>query len=65
MQTPAASQTELAVLTRENAYLKARCAQLQGDVTDLGSQLHRAQQQLERLGAARLARGANPQSGGQ
>ena len=31
-------------LRRENEYLKARCAQLQGDVTDLAAQLHRLQQ---------------------
>ena len=27
-------------LRRENGYLKSRCAQLEGDVTDLGAQLH-------------------------
>ncbi|HEV2363614.1 MAG TPA: hypothetical protein VGS12_05370 [Caulobacteraceae bacterium] len=34
---------------RENAYLKQRCARLQGDVTDLGAQVLRLQAQLERL----------------
>jgi hypothetical protein len=34
---------------RQNAYLKLRCAQLQDDVMDLGSQVVRLQQELERL----------------
>jgi hypothetical protein len=51
---------EVLRLTRENAYLKTRCAQLQGDLTDVGSQLLRAQQQLERLHGARVARAATP-----
>jgi hypothetical protein len=41
-------------LLRENAYLKLRCAQLQDDVTNLGSQLERAHQSLERLHGARV-----------
>jgi hypothetical protein len=36
-------------LARENAYLKLRCAQLQDDVTDLGGQVLRLHQELERL----------------
>jgi hypothetical protein len=36
-------------LARENAYLKLRCAQLQDDVTDLGGQVLRLRQELERL----------------
>jgi len=43
-------------LTRENAYLKLRCAQLQDDVSSLGSQVTRMQQELERLHGARAAR---------
>jgi hypothetical protein len=48
-------------LQRENAYLKLRCAQLQDDVTNLGSQVARAQQALERLHGAR-AIGADPEA---
>ena len=40
---------ESSKLLRENAYLKLRCAQLQDDVTDLGSQVMRLRQELERL----------------
>jgi hypothetical protein len=40
---------EGAKLLRENAYLKLRCAQLQDDVTELGGQLTRQHQELERL----------------
>jgi hypothetical protein len=40
---------EGARLARENAYLKLRCAQLQDDVTDLGGQVLRLHQELERL----------------
>jgi outer membrane murein-binding lipoprotein Lpp len=36
-------------LRRENDYLKLRVAELQGDVTDLNSQVTRLQQALERL----------------
>ena len=36
-------------LRRENDYLKLRVAELQGDVTDLSSQVTRLQQALERL----------------
>ena len=48
--------SEAQKLQRENDYLKLRVAQLQGDVTDLGSQVTRLQQELERLhGRARAA----------
>lgn len=53
---------EGAKLTRENAYLKLRCAQLQDDVTSLASQVTRMQQELERLHGARAAR-AEPLGG--
>jgi hypothetical protein len=43
-------------LARENAYLKLRCAQLQDDVTDLGGQVLRMRQELERLVGQRSAR---------
>ena len=41
---------------RQNAYLKLRCAQLQDDVTDLGSQVMRLRQELERVLGQRAAR---------
>jgi len=49
------NDVEAQTLIRENSYLKLRCAQLQGDVTDLASQVLRLQQELERLHAARAA----------
>ncbi len=60
------SAQEMDRLTRENAYLKQRCAQLQESVTDLGGQMLRLEQQLERLHSRRTAAGApDPLSGGQ
>ena len=50
---------------RENAYLKGRCAQIQGDVDELGAALERARQQLERLHSRRSASAPDPLSGGQ
>jgi hypothetical protein len=47
---------EAGKLLRENAYLKLRCAQLQDDVTDLGSQVMRLRQELERVLGQRAAR---------
>ncbi|HEY2710536.1 MAG TPA: hypothetical protein VGI95_21030 [Caulobacteraceae bacterium] len=44
---------ELAKVTRENAYLKLRNAQLQEDVTALGAELDRLRQELERRGGLR------------
>ena len=52
-------------LRRENAYLKQRCAQLQDDVTVLGGQVTRLEQQLEGVHARRAGHAANPLSGGQ
>ena len=52
-------------LRRENAYLKQRCAQLQGDVVDLSSQVTRLEQQLEAAHVRRANRAPNPLSGGQ
>ena len=49
-------EIETRKIERENDYLKLRVAQLQGDVTDLSSQVTRLQQELERLhGRARAA----------
>lgn len=56
---------EAQALRRENEYLKRRCASLQLEVTDLGAELIRMQQERERLGAARIRPAANPLSGGQ
>lgn len=60
------SEPDVAALERQNAYLKQRVAQLEGDVSDLGAQVMRLTQQLERIGARRDA-GARPDplSGGQ
>jgi hypothetical protein len=52
------TDAEAQKLTRENDYLKLRCAQLQGDVTDLGSQVERLARQLERFHAARATHAA-------
>ncbi len=54
---------EIEKIVRENDYLKLRCAQLQGDVTDLSGELTRAQQALERLHGVRAARQADPHEG--
>jgi len=52
------TDVEVLQLVRENDYLKLRCAQLQGDVTDLNSQVARMVQELERFHAARETRNA-------
>jgi len=54
------TDVEVLQLVRENDYLKLRCAQLQGDVTDLNSQVSRLVQQLERFHAVREPRAAGP-----
>jgi len=54
------TDVEALQLARENDYLKLRCAQLQGDVTDLNSQVARMVQELERFHAARETRNAGP-----
>ena len=51
-------------LRRENDYLKARCAQLQDDVSDLSGQLARASRQLERASTQRVSSGTVPLAGG-
>jgi len=53
------------VLRRENDYLKRRNAQLQDDVTSLGGQVLRMQQELERVSGRQAMRSPNPLSGGQ
>lgn len=52
-------------LTRENAYLKARLAQLEADVTDLSAELDRLRQERERLHGRRIARAPSPLGSGQ
>lgn len=56
---------EIDRLTRENAYLKARCAQLQADATDLEGEVRRLQERLERLLTPRGSHAPDPLSGGQ
>jgi outer membrane murein-binding lipoprotein Lpp len=60
------SPEDIQALERQNVYLKQRCAQLEGDVSDLGAQVARLSQQLERIAGRRPtgARG-DPLSGGQ
>lgn len=50
-------------LRRENDYLKRRNAQLQDDVTSLGGQVLRMQQELERLNGRRAHTSPDPLSG--
>ncbi len=52
-------------LRQENAYLKSRCAQLQGDVIDLTGELGRLRSQYERAVLGRSAPPPNPIRGGQ
>ena len=59
------AERSLAELERENAYLKARLAQLEGDVTDLSAENLRLQEERERTHARRAARAPNPLGGGQ
>jgi hypothetical protein len=52
---PGSTETDAQVarLERQNAYLKLRCAQLEDDAMNLGSQVIRLQQTLERLQGGR------------
>jgi hypothetical protein len=59
------TDVEAQELKRQNDYLKLRCAQLQGDVTDLGAENMRMRQELERVSGRREGGPANPLSGGQ
>jgi hypothetical protein len=56
---------EAQAMRRENDYLKSRNAQLQSDVTSLGGQVLRMQQELERLSGRHTGRASDPLSGGQ
>jgi predicted nucleic acid-binding Zn-ribbon protein len=56
---------EAQAMRRENDYLKSRNAQLQSDVTSLGGQVLRMQQELERLSGRHTGRVSDPLSGGQ
>jgi hypothetical protein len=47
-------------LERENAYLRARVAQLTADLTDVGAEAHRLRQELERRSTLRSVRAAGP-----
>lgn len=50
---------------RENAYLRQRNAQLQGDVAALSAEVERLRQILERLHGRTPSHVPNPLSGGQ
>ncbi|WP_454717597.1 hypothetical protein [Caulobacter segnis] len=52
-------------MRRENDYLKRRNAQLQNDVTSLGGQVLRMQQEMERLGGRHPGQAPNPLASGQ
>lgn len=56
---------EADALRRENAYLKTRCLQLEGDVGDLTAELTRLREAHDRLTARRAASRPDPLSGGQ
>ena len=58
-------QTPIERLTRENAYLLQRNAQLQEDVIALTAEANRLRQAAERLQGRRDARAPNPLGGGQ
>jgi hypothetical protein len=62
---PPMTDEEAQSMRRENDYLKRRNAQLQDDVTSLGGQVLRMQQEMERLSGRRTARASDPLSGGQ
>ncbi len=53
-----------AELERENAYLKARVAQLESDALDLAAEVDRLRQERERLHGRRAVRAPNPLGGG-
>lgn len=56
---------EIQAMHRENHYLRARVAQLEGDVTDLNAENGRLREERERTHARRAARAPNPLGGGQ
>ena len=55
----------LADVERENAYLKARVAQLQSDLMDLSAEVSRLREERERLHGRRTARAPSPLGSGQ
>ena len=54
-----------AELSRENAYLKLRNAQLQSDILDLSAEVERLRQLQDRLHGRTAAQKPNPLAGGQ
>ena len=52
-------------VARENAYLKARVAQLTSEIADLSAEVDRLRQERERLHGRREARAPNPLGSGQ
>lgn len=52
-------------VARENAYLRERNAQLEGDVAALQAEAERLRQIVERLHGCKPAHAPNPLSGGQ
>ena len=58
------TEDEIAGLVRQNAYLKQRNTQLEGDVLDLSAQVTRLQHQNEHFSARRIKR-PDPLAGGQ
>ncbi|MBW8812999.1 MAG: hypothetical protein JF588_06195 [Caulobacterales bacterium] len=52
-------------LTRENAYLRQRVAQLQEDITAITAEAERLRQIVERLHGRTAHRAPDPLSGGQ
>jgi prefoldin subunit 5 len=56
---------DVQTLRKENDYLKRRNAQLQDDVTSLGGQVLRMQQELERISGRRAMTSPDPLAGGQ
>jgi predicted nuclease with TOPRIM domain len=59
------SERPHAELERENAYLRARVAQLENDLTDISAENSRLREERERLHARRAARPPNPLGSGQ
>ncbi len=59
------TEPEVQELKRQNDYLKLRCAQLQGDVSDISAENTRLRQELERIAGRRPGATPNPLGGGQ
>lgn len=54
------TEPEIQELKRQNDYLKLRCAQLQGDVGDLGAENTRLREELERIAGRRAPSAPDP-----